>query len=94
MLGASVFAWFVVQGAFAHLTFVVTFDSISYPVINVWRMLLPDYRDGTAIDWALHGAWIAIVAVIAARAASVQLIPKRGARRSRAHRTTGVLVDA
>jgi hypothetical protein len=94
VLGASVFAWFVVQGAFAHLTFVVTFDSISYPVINVWRLLLPDYRDGAAIDWALHGAWIAILTFIAARAAGVQLVPKRDARSSRAHRTTGVLVDA
>jgi hypothetical protein len=94
VLGASVFAWFVVQGAFAHLTFVVTFDSISYPVINAWRLLLPDYRRGSAIDWAMHGVWIAVVAVIAARAADVQLVPKRDARRSRAHRTTGVLVDA
>jgi hypothetical protein len=94
VLGASVFAWFVVQGAFAHLTFVVTFDSISYPVINAWRLLLPDYRAGTAIDWVLHGAWIAVITVIAARAAGLQFAPKRDARRARAHRTTGVLVDA
>jgi hypothetical protein len=92
--GASVFAWFVVQGAFAHLTFAVTFDSISYPLVDAWRVLLPDYRDATAVDWALHGAWIVVVGAIALRAANVHLIPDRAARRSRAHRTTGVFVDA
>jgi hypothetical protein len=94
VLGASVFAWFVVQGVFAHLTFVVTFEAISCPVINAWRLLLPDYRDGGVVDWTLHVGWLVIVAVIAARAADVRFIPKRDARRSRAHRTTGVLVDA
>ncbi len=92
--GASVFAWFVVQGAFADLTFAVTFESISHPLVDGWRWVLPDYRDGAAIDWALHGAWLVVVAAVAARAADLRLVPDRVARTLRAHRTAGVLVDA
>jgi hypothetical protein len=95
VFGASVFAWFVVQGVLGNLTFVVTFESITYPLVNAWRLLLPDYRDGTAVDWALHSLWLVAVVVAALRAADVRLVPQRVTRAVRSRRrSTGALVDA
>jgi hypothetical protein len=95
VIGASVFAWFVVQGIVGDLTLVVTFESITHPLVNAWRWLLPDYRNGSTRDWALHCAWLIAIARFALRAWNVRLIPQRvsrimGARR----RPTGALVDA
>ncbi|HEX5615773.1 MAG TPA: hypothetical protein VFZ83_11535, partial [Acidimicrobiia bacterium] len=62
-LGASVFAWFVVEAAVSDLTIVVDFESMTHPVVGAWRALLPDYRRGALVDWSLHAAWLAAITV-------------------------------
>jgi hypothetical protein len=93
LFGASVFGWFVVQGIAGNLAFVVTFETITHPLVRAWRLVLPDYRDGTALDWALHTAWIAAVATFVRWQWSGRLLPERVRRPARA-RATGALVDA
>lgn len=93
LFGASVFAWFVVQGIAGNLTFVVTFETITHPLVRAWRLVLPDYRDGTALDWALHTVWIAAVAAFVRWQWAGRLLPEQVRRPARA-RATGALVDA
>jgi hypothetical protein len=71
VLGASVYAWLVVQAVFGDLTLIVGFESVTHPLVRAWRVLLPDYRDLRAGDWTLHSAWLfaAVVAAVAAVAA-------------------------
>jgi hypothetical protein len=95
LFGASVFAWFVVQGIVGDLTFVVTFESVTHPLVRAWRLVLPDYRDGTAVDWALHVAWLGAIALFVRRQWAGRVLPQRVARAVHGHRRpTGALVDA
>ncbi|MDZ4827677.1 MAG: hypothetical protein SGJ13_14615 [Actinomycetota bacterium] len=62
--GASVYAWLVAQAAIGDLTIVTRFETISYPLVNAWRFLLPDYRELDARDWALHAVWLTGIALL------------------------------
>jgi hypothetical protein len=66
VLGASIYAWVVAQAAFGNLTLVVGFESTTHPLARAWRAVLPDYRDLTPRDWALHVSWLLAIAVTAA----------------------------
>ena len=61
--GASVYAWLVAQAVLGDLTIVVGFEDVTHPLVGAWRALLPDYRERSATDWVLHGAWIGAIAV-------------------------------
>lgn len=65
VFGASVYGWLVAQSVLGDLKLIVTFESVSYPLVRVWRWVLPDYRDLTARDWALHAVWLAVIAAAA-----------------------------
>jgi hypothetical protein len=78
VLGASVYAWLVAQAVLGDLTVVVTFETVTHPLVRAWRLLLPDYRDLRAGDWALHAAWLAALA--ACSLAAVRADVRRPAR--------------
>jgi hypothetical protein len=93
--GASVFLWFVVEGVVGSLTMVVGFQSMTYPLVNAWRFLLPDYRAGTPFDWVKHACWLAALTVFGVRYAHLRLVPERVRRVVRTrHQPSGALVDA
>ena len=83
LFGASVFAWLVAQAVFGDLTLVVHFETITYPLVRAWRVMLPDYRDLGAGDWLLHGAWLVVIGALALRLVrtrfSIQRIRLQGA---------------
>jgi hypothetical protein len=66
-LGASVYLWLVAQAVAGDLTIVVSFESVTHPLVRAWRLVLPDYRDLRAGDWARHAAWLAAAAAVIAR---------------------------
>jgi hypothetical protein len=66
VLGASVFAWLVVQGVAGDLTLVVTHESVSHPIARAARLVLPDLRRSAAPDEVLQGVWTAGLALLAA----------------------------
>jgi hypothetical protein len=57
-IGAFVFMWLVIEASVFDLALVASMEQMANPFVRVWRTLLPDYRDGTTSDWALHGAWL------------------------------------
>jgi hypothetical protein len=61
--GVLTYAWLLADGLAGDLTWVTGFESVGYPGYRLLRPLLPDYRTGF---WALHLAWIAAFAVLAA----------------------------
>lgn len=63
--GVASFAWLVAAGLAGDVTMVVDFDAAGGPH-GAWSALLPDYRAGDARAWALHAAWLAALAVLAA----------------------------
>jgi hypothetical protein len=63
--GALVFAWVVTEALLGRLTLVVDFETTTNPLYRAWRHVLPDYRHPTAATWALHVAWMAVVAALA-----------------------------
>jgi hypothetical protein len=73
VFGASVYAWFVAQAIFGGLTIVVSFETVSHPLVRAWRLLLPDYRDLSARDWMLHCAWLVVIAGVALRASQIRI---------------------
>ncbi|GIU88970.1 MAG: hypothetical protein KatS3mg010_0069 [Acidimicrobiia bacterium] len=79
--GASVYAWLVAQAVLGDLTIVVGFEDVTHPLVGAWRALLPDYRERSATDWVLHGAWIGAITVVAALAAWPRLRTRPLARR-------------
>lgn len=79
--GASVYAWLVAQAVLGDLTIVVGFEDVTHPLVGAWRELLPDYRERSATDWVLHGAWIGAITVVAALAAWPRLRTRPFARR-------------
>jgi hypothetical protein len=71
-LGAFIFVWLVIEASVFDLRLVSTMEQMSNPLVRAWRPLLPDYRDLTPRDWALHAGWLlALISVVlaAARAA-------------------------
>jgi len=67
LAGASAYAWLVAQAVVGDLTIVVSFESVTHPLVRGWRLLLPDYRDLAPRDWLLHGAWLVAGAAVALR---------------------------
>lgn len=68
LLGVWSHAWLAAQTAAGRITWVVDFFATADPWYRVWRLVLPDYLEVTGRTWALHGAWLAVVAVAAASA--------------------------
>lgn len=62
VVGASVFAWLVVQSLLADLRLVVSFDTLAHPLWRVWGAVRPDYSGLGATGWALHVAWVLALA--------------------------------
>jgi hypothetical protein len=58
VIGAFVFMWLVIEASAFDLALVSSMEHMSNPFVRVWRLLLPDYRDGTVADWVLHGIWL------------------------------------
>jgi hypothetical protein len=65
ILGAFIFMWLVVEASVFDLRLISTMEQMSNPLVRGWRLLLPDYRDRTPEDWALHGGWcLALIATV------------------------------
>lgn len=64
--GVLTFLWLAVEGATGQLTLVVDPFLTSAPVFTLLSSVLPDYTDGSAETWFLHGIWIAVTSAIAA----------------------------
>jgi hypothetical protein len=65
--GASVYACLVAQAVLGDLKLIVSFESVSHPLVRAWQWVLPDYRVLTARDWALHAVWLAAIAATVLR---------------------------
>jgi hypothetical protein len=55
----------LVDGWARQLTWVTGFEEVDDPLYAVARPLLPDYRDPSAGMWVRHGAWVAVIALLA-----------------------------
>ncbi len=64
VVGASIFAWLVAQALLGDLRLVVSLEELSHPLWRAWRLALPDYRAFTPADRTLHGAWLALFALL------------------------------
>jgi hypothetical protein len=67
-IGAVTFAWLLADGLSHRITWVVDFYDTTNPLYRTWRHVLPDYLDVSTTTWILHGAWLAVVLIVAARA--------------------------
>jgi hypothetical protein len=61
--------WLVLDGAAGRVTWAVDPMATTNPLYRAWRLVLPDYLAMSWWTWALHGAWLAALAVWAAVAA-------------------------
>lgn len=61
LLGVIAWAWVAVEAATGRLTLVVDFDRTTYPLVQVWARVLPDFQHLTTTTWWLHGAWVVVV---------------------------------
>lgn len=64
-LGVLATATLLVDGWTRELTWVSGFQDVDNPLYAVLRLLLPDYRELTAADWARHAAWLGALAGLA-----------------------------
>jgi hypothetical protein len=76
-IGASIYAWLIAQAVVGDLTTVVTFETITHPLVRAWRVLLPDYRDAGVGDWVLHGIWLVAVAATVIAIVRPRLLVRR-----------------
>jgi hypothetical protein len=76
-LGVVALAWLVADGLARRITWVVDFYDTTNPLYRVWRRVLPDYVDVGATTWILHGAWLLVVLIVAARAWRIAPAPTR-----------------
>ena len=65
-LGLLTYVWVVAEGLGGSLTWAVDFFETGNPLYRAWSALLPDYSNLGARTWALHAAWIALAAGLAA----------------------------
>jgi hypothetical protein len=65
LAGVVAWAWLLLEVLQERLRVVIAFEATRGPLYRAWRLLLPDYRAATAADWARHGAWIGVVALLA-----------------------------
>src|SRR5215217_3399043 len=61
--------WLVLDGVAGRVTWAVDPMATTNPLYRAWRLVLPDYLAMSWWTWALHGAWLAALAVWAAVAA-------------------------
>jgi hypothetical protein len=71
------FAWLLADGLNRRITWVVDFYDTTNPLYSAWRHVLPDYLDLSATTWILHGTWLVVVLIVAARAWSIAPAPTR-----------------
>lgn len=58
-------SWLLADGWARELTWVSGFQEVGNPVYQVWRVVLPDYRELTAVGWLLHVGWVAALLALA-----------------------------
>jgi hypothetical protein len=68
-VGVLAQVWLVLDGAAGRVTWAVDPMATTNPLYRAWRLVLPDYLAMSWWTWALHGAWLAALAVWAAVAA-------------------------
>lgn len=66
LLGVWSYVWLAVQAGTGGATWIVDFVETADPWYRVWRAVLPNYLDVSPLTWALHGMWLAVLAVAAA----------------------------
>lgn len=76
LAGLVTTAWLVVDGLAGRVTVIVDFARTASPVLRALRAVSPDYLDVTAMTWAWHTAWLAVIVALAAAG-------WRGGRRAR-----------
>ena len=64
--GLVLWWWLLVEVLTGRRSLVVDFASTADPLARAWHAVLPDYHTPTAATWALHGAWLAALAALAA----------------------------
>jgi hypothetical protein len=74
--GVLAFGWLVAEGAAGRITWAVDFAATTNPLYRAWRLALPDYLAMSWWTWALHVAWLAVLATWAVVAAR----PRHGSR--------------
>jgi hypothetical protein len=72
--------WLVAEGAAGRITSAVDATATANPLYRSWRLALPDYLAMSWWTWALHGAWLVVLAAWAVVASGA------GQRLSRLHR--------
>lgn len=63
--GALTAAWYGAEVLAGRLRLIIDLDATTAPLVRAVRPLLPDYRSPSTATWVAHGAWIAVVAVLA-----------------------------
>ncbi len=64
--GLAAWAWVVFEALTLRLRLVIDFDATTNPMLRAWRLMLPDYGQRAAADWARHGLWIVVLALLGA----------------------------
>jgi hypothetical protein len=72
--------WLIAEGAAGRITWAVDATASANPLYRSWRLVLPDYLAMSGWTWALHGAWLVVLATWAVVASGA------GQRLSRLHR--------
>ncbi|MBM3674286.1 MAG: hypothetical protein FJW88_04910 [Actinobacteria bacterium] len=66
VVGASIYAWLVVEGLMGRLTLVVDFERTTMPLVRAMRVVLPDLRLHPFGTDALLVGWVVMAAALAA----------------------------
>jgi len=85
VVGVLAHLWLIVEGAAGRVTWAVDPTATANPLYRAWRLVLPDYLAMSWWAWALHGAWLVVLAIWAAAAAGAGH-RLAGLRRLRGHR--------
>ncbi|MFE3452265.1 hypothetical protein ACFXJ8_25420 [Nonomuraea sp. NPDC059194] len=67
LLGAAglvTYGWLLADGLAGRITWVSGFEDTGSPVYQALRLVLPDYRQGWALFWPYHLAWLALALVL------------------------------
>ena len=63
--GVVTYAWFVVEAYWSGLTWVVDFFETSNPLVQAWRLVLPDFWQENAATWPLAALWTVVLGAAA-----------------------------
>jgi hypothetical protein len=61
-VGVLAHLWLVAEGAAGRTTWAVDATATADPLYRSWRLVLPDYLAMSGWTWALHGAWLVVLA--------------------------------